>query len=84
MEFSSLQVGEFYKMLEGRRTTEKYQDEKRAYFLSWMLSTQTENPVLPGEILAPIYPEYKEALEEQKAKQRKEDEDILRKEFGLE
>lgn len=35
------------------------------------------------EILAPLYLEVKEQMEERKRKQREEDEAILRKEFGL-
>lgn len=83
MEFSNLQVGEFYKILEGRRAAEKRLDEKRAYFLSWLVNVQLEHPVATEEILIPLYPEVKEQMEERKRKQREEDEAVLRKEFGL-
>ena len=83
MEFSNLQVGEFYKILEGRQSAEKRLDEKRAYFLSWLVNVQLEHPVATEEILIPLYPEVKAQMEERKRKQREEDEAILRKEFGL-
>ncbi|RGS69960.1 hypothetical protein DWX75_11465 [Mitsuokella sp. AF21-1AC] len=79
----SLQVGEFYKILEGRRTAEKRSDEKWAYFLSWLVNVQLEHPIMMEEILVLLYPEVKEQMEERKRKQREEDEAILRKEFGL-
>lgn len=83
MEFSNLQVGEFYKILEGRRAAEKRLDEKRAYLLSWLVNVQLEHPVATEEILIPLYPEVKAQMEERKRKQREEDEAALRKEFGL-
>lgn len=83
MEFSNLQVEEFYRILEGRRAAEKRSDEKRAYFLSWLVNVQLEHPIMTEEILVPLYPEVKEQMEERKRKQREEDEAILRKEFGL-
>lgn len=83
-EFSGLQVGEFYKILEGRRAADKQRDQKTAYFLSWLVNVQLEHTVSTADILSPIYPEIKEEMEEQKRKQREEDEKILRQEFGLE
>lgn len=79
-----MQVGEFYKILNAYQMNERRRDEKIAYYLSWIVNTQIEGGVMPEEILMPLYPEIKDEVEERKRKQREEDEEYLRKEFGLE
>ena len=81
--YEALQVREFYRMLESREAEEKRQDQKRAYFLSVLVSTQCAKAVSAVDILAPIYPEEREKEAQRQAQRRKEDEEHLRKEFEL-
>lgn len=81
--YESLQVQELYCMLESREAEEKRQDEKRAYYLSWLVSTQCTKPVSAIDILAPLYPEERKKEALRQARQREEDEEYLRREFAL-
>ena len=78
-----LQVREFYSILESRRAEEKRQDQKRAYFLSLLISVQCTKAVSPADVLVPLYPEEREKEALRQAQRRKEDEEHLRKEFEL-
>ena len=81
--YEALQVREFYCMLESREAQEKRQDQKRAYFLSCLMSVQCTKAVSTIDILAPLYPEEREKEALRQAQRRKEDEEYLRKEFEL-
>ena len=82
--YESLQVREFYRMLESREAEEKRQDQKRAYFLSLLVSVQCTKTVSPTDILAPLYPELGDEARVQKAQARAEEEAYLREAFHLE
>ena len=82
--YEALQVREFYRILESRRDEEKRRDQKRAYFLSLLLSVQCTKTVVPMDVLAPLYPEPEEAARAQKAEMRAEEEAYLRETFHLE
>lgn len=77
--YENLQAGEFQKMVDGYQMREKASDQKRAYFLSWLVSMQSTRPVSAAKILAPLYPDD----EQQEHDQRQADEEYLRQEFGL-
>lgn len=79
-----MSVSEFNKILNACQMNERRNDEKIAYYLSWIVNTQIDGGVMPEEILMPLYPEIKDEVEERKRQQREEDEAYLRKEFGLE
>ena len=81
--YESLQVREFYLLLESREAEEKRQDWKRAYFVSCLVSVQCTKPVSTIDILAPLYPEEREKEARRREEQRKADEDYLKREFGL-
>ena len=66
--YESLQVREFYLMLESREAEEKRQDWKRAYFVSCLVSVQCTKLVSAIDILAPLYLEERE----KEAKRREE------------
>ncbi len=81
--YESLQVQEFYMMLESREAEEKRQDWKRAYFVSCLVSVQCTKPVLAIDILAPLYHEEREKEAKRREEQRRADEEYLKREFGL-
>ena len=81
--YESLQVREFYLMLESREAEEKRQDWKRAYFVSCIVSVQCTKPVSVIDILAPLYPEEREKEAKRREEQRRADEEYLKREFGL-
>lgn len=81
--YESLQVREFYLLLESREAEEKRQDWKRAYFVSCLVSVQCTKPVSTIDVLAPLYPEEREKEARRREEQRKADEDYLKREFGL-
>ena len=83
VEYESLQVREFYSILESRRAEEKRQDQKHAYFLSLLISVQCTKAVSPADVLAPLYPEEREKEERRREEQRKADEEYLKREFYL-
>ena len=81
--YESLQVREFYLMLESREAEEKRQDWKRAYFVSCLVSVQCTKPVSAIDILAPLYPEEREKEAKRREEQCRADEEYLKREFGL-
>ena len=81
--YESLQVQEFYLILESREAEEKRQDWKRAYFVSCLVSVQCTKPVSAIDILASLYPEEREKEARRREEQRRADEEYLKREFGL-
>lgn len=74
--------GEFYTCLDGYKARQKMEDQRRAYFVSLLMSTQTKEPVKMNDIYEPLW----YSLDEIKARhnnQAKQEHEELKKEFGL-
>lgn len=61
---------------------QKDQDYRKAYFISWLVNTQTQTPVSASQIADPLYLSADE-IKEQTMEHKKKDHDILWQEFGL-
>lgn len=74
--------GEFYLCLDGYKDRIKSQDQRRAYFVSLLMSMHTKEPVKMESIFEPLW--YSE--DEIKARHNdvaKADHETLKKEFGI-
>ena len=81
-EFERMTPGEFYTCLDGYKVRLQAEDQRRAYFVSLLMSTQTKEPVKMEDIYEPLWYTQEEIKARHEAKS-KADHDKLKEEFGL-
>lgn len=73
-----MQPHEFYKYLDCRTRAIKEEDMRRSYFVSWLIAPHVKEPPAPQVIYDGLW-----VSEAEKRQQRKQDFEILKKEFDI-
>jgi len=81
-----MQPREVIRYIDGVNEARKDADQRRAYFVSWIVNTQVKDPVNPIDIFEPLYYSPEEADErkdKRKYQAKKKEKTELLKTFGL-
>lgn len=76
----TLTPGELYACLDGYKMRLKQEDQRRAYFVSALVSTQTKEPVTMADLYDPLWYSPEE-VEKRKNERLKNENAVIMKEF---